>query len=135
MLLQSIRTNVNIVVVYLLQCPCSLQYVGRTLWALQVRINKHIGHIRKGFKGHNLSKHYRLHHNRHPSSLTLVGIERYYLHWRRSHCIRGISPFETHWIYSLKTYYPYRLTKEWDLNSFIINSENKRNACITTLVL
>lgn len=45
-------------VVYLLTCPCGLDYVGRTVRPLQVRLNKHIGNIRRGFKGHPFSRHY-----------------------------------------------------------------------------
>lgn len=39
-------------VVYLLQCPCGLQYVGRTKCPLQVHLNKHINNIQKGFTKH-----------------------------------------------------------------------------------
>lgn len=39
-------------VVYLIQCPCGLQYVGRTKRELRIRLNEHIANIRKGFPNH-----------------------------------------------------------------------------------
>lgn len=45
-------------VVYLLTCPCGFQYNGSTIRLLQVRINEHIGNIKRGFKGHPVSRHY-----------------------------------------------------------------------------
>lgn len=35
-------------IVYCLQCPCGLQYVGRTTRALNIRLNEHISNIMKG---------------------------------------------------------------------------------------
>lgn len=45
-------------VVYLLICPCELQYIGRTVQPPQVILNEHIGNIRRGVKGHSVSGHY-----------------------------------------------------------------------------
>lgn len=53
-------------VVYMLQCPCGLQYVGQTKRPLQVRLNEHITNIKIGFKNHSVSKHYLLTHNKDP---------------------------------------------------------------------
>lgn len=41
-------------VVYLLTCPCGLQYVGRTMRAMNVRIKEHIKNIKKGFPKHTV---------------------------------------------------------------------------------
>lgn len=45
-------------VVYLLICPCGLQYVGRTIQAMNVRVNEHIANIKKCFPKHSVSRHY-----------------------------------------------------------------------------
>lgn len=53
-------------VVYLLQCPCGLQYVGRTKCPLMVRLNEHVTNIHNGFPKHPVSRHYSEVHNRNP---------------------------------------------------------------------
>lgn len=63
-------------VVYLLQCPCGLQYVGKTKRALQMRLNEHINNIIKSFKNHSVWKHYAAVHNRDPSNTLFWGIDR-----------------------------------------------------------
>lgn len=72
-------------VVYLLQCPCGLHYVGRTKQALQVRPNEHINNIRKGFLKHSVSKHYALVHNKVPKNMIFLGIDGYTPSWRGVH--------------------------------------------------
>ncbi|OCT99148.1 hypothetical protein XELAEV_18004940mg [Xenopus laevis] len=39
-------------VIYLLQCPCSLQYIGRTNRNLKTRIGEHMNNIKKGLLTH-----------------------------------------------------------------------------------
>ena len=109
-------------VVYLLQCPCGLQYVGRTKRALSVRLNEHISNILAGYLNHSVSKHYRLVHNRDPSKTIFLGIDRYAPHWRGSALVRSISKSEMQWIHRIKSYTPYGLNIEVDVNAFIDNS-------------
>lgn len=108
-------------VVYLLQCPCGLQYVGRTKRPLQVRLNEHITNIKTGFKNHSVSKHYLLVHNRDPSNTLFLGIDKFKPNWRGSHLVREISKMEMAWIFHLKTYAPYGLNIDTDVNAFINN--------------
>lgn len=44
-------------VIYLLECICGAQYVGRTIQKLHLRINKHRANVRKGFLHHGVSRH------------------------------------------------------------------------------
>lgn len=44
-------------VIYLLECICGAQYVGRTTQKLQTRINKQRAYIRRGFLQHSVSRH------------------------------------------------------------------------------
>ncbi|CAJ0941960.1 unnamed protein product [Ranitomeya imitator] len=44
--------------VYVIECGCGLQYVGRTIQAMHVRMNKHRQNIRNGYLMHSLSKHF-----------------------------------------------------------------------------
>lgn len=69
-------------VTYLLSCPCGPQYVGRTTRALGVRLREHVNRIKKGFKHHSLSNHFRLVHRRDPSGLTFCGMDRIEGNWR-----------------------------------------------------
>lgn len=64
-------------VVYLNQCPCGLQYVGRTKRPLSVRLNEHITNIKSGFLKHSVSKHYILVHNKDRSRTIFMGIDKY----------------------------------------------------------
>lgn len=109
-------------VVYLLQCPCGLQYIGRTKRPLSVRLNEHITNILTGFRNHSVSKHYRLVHNRDPSNTLFLWIDRYKPHWRGSSMVREISRLEMAWIHRVRTYTPHGLNIEVDVNAFIDNS-------------
>lgn len=62
-------------VTYLLSCPCGLQDVGRTTRKLKIRLREHINKIKKGFRHHSLSNHFRIYHNRDPSLLGFSGID------------------------------------------------------------
>lgn len=108
-------------VTYLLSCPCNLQYVGRTTRQLGVRLREHVNRIKKGYKHHGLSNHFRLFHNRDPSLLTFCGIDRVEDHWQGSDLKRAISQNETQWIHRLHTLHPRGLNIELDLNCFLSN--------------
>ena len=109
-------------VIYLIQCPCGLQYIGRTKRALSVRLNEHIAKIRAGFDKHSVSRHFDLKHNRDPSNTLFVGIDKYRPHWRGSNLVREISRQEMAWIHMVKTYTPFGLNIDTDINAFINNS-------------
>ena len=115
-------TCASLAVVYLIQCPCGLQYVGRTKRAFQIRVNEHITNILSGFKKHSVSNHYRLKHNRDPSNTLFLGIDKYKPHWRGGNLVREISQMEMGWIFRLKTYTPFGLYIETDVNAFINNA-------------
>lgn len=102
-------------VVYLIQCPCRLQYIGRTKRALRVRLNEHIANIRKGFHKHLVSRHYDSVHRRDPSDTLFVGIDKYRPHWRGSSLVREISKQEMSWVYRLRTYLSYGLNVDTDI--------------------
>lgn len=109
-------------VVYLLQCPCGLQYVGRTKRPLSVRLNEHVTNILAGFPKHPVSRHYLETHNRDPRKTIFLGIDRYTIPWRGGSLLRGISRLEMAWIYKLRCYTPFGLNVEVDLNAFLDNS-------------
>lgn len=108
-------------VVYLLICTCGLQYVGRTVRAINVRIKVHVANIKKGFPKHSLSKHLEC-HVINPDGTTFIAINRFMPHWRGNFVRHEISRIETGWIYELKCYVPFSLNIDWDVNGFIDNS-------------
>lgn len=95
-------------VTYLLTCPCVLKYVGRTTRPLFRKINEHVNNIKKGCSKHNVSNQFRKKHNRDPSGLKCIGIDRVYRHWRGSHLRKQISQNETWWIHEMGSLWPIR---------------------------
>uniref|UniRef100_A0A8C5WDY6 Reverse transcriptase domain-containing protein n=1 Tax=Leptobrachium leishanense TaxID=445787 RepID=A0A8C5WDY6_9ANUR len=63
-------------VIYLLECPCGLQYVGRTSRALNIRISEHVRNIRNQYEKHSVSQHFKLAHNSCPKDLKFKAIKR-----------------------------------------------------------
>lgn len=106
-------------VVYMLQCECGYQYVGRTSRPLHVRVGEHVNNIKRGLRTHNVSKHFRLFHNRSPAGLKFWGIEKVTKHWRGGNFIRQLSRRESFWVFETKVGVPLGLNVEFDLNCFI----------------
>ena len=108
-------------VVYLLQCECNYQYVGRTIRTAAIRIGEHLTNIHKAFPGHSVSQHFAQCHRKNPKRLKIIVIEKYTPHWRGSNLRRSISRRETFWIYELGCSRPRGLNIEWDINAHINN--------------
>lgn len=108
-------------VTYVLECPCSLQYVGRTTRQLKVRINEHLTNIKKGYPNHSVSRHFKLYHDSDPSLCTFYGIDKISRDWRGTHMKRAISRNETYWLYKLRTMQPHGMNIDLDLNCFLTN--------------
>lgn len=106
-------------VTYVIECPCRLQYVGRTTRPLCVRIREHINNIKKGFPKHNLSKHFDEFHQRDPSGLIFYGIDTIEDHWRGGSKKIQISQNETRWIHRLDSLVPRGLNVDIDLRGLI----------------
>lgn len=104
---------------YILECSCRLQYVGRTTRPLNVRLGEHIRNIKKGFKHHSVSKHFRNTHNRNPQHLKFYVIDKINRNWRNSNLRKEISRNKTYWIFKLNTMKPNGLNVELDINCFI----------------
>lgn len=80
-------------VVYVLDCPCGLQYVGRTTQKLRERVNKPRINIRHKAMHHSVSRHY---HGGDPDLLYVIPLEqvkvtlslytqRAFMKWLRGH--------------------------------------------------
>lgn len=120
--IESFSTCSSTGIVYLLQCPWGLQYIGRTKRSMQVRLGEHITNIKSGFKDHSVSRHYDLHHKRNPANTLFLWISRYNAHWRGGSLVRELSRMEMSWIHRVRCYTPYGLNIDIDVNAFIDNS-------------
>lgn len=109
-------------VVYLLQCPCGKQYVGKTKRAFRVRMGEHFRNIKNGLLSHNVSSHFLTHHNCSPLGISFSIIEVVQKNWRGGNFERFLSKREMYWIYTLKTLVPLGLNVDIDINSFLDNS-------------
>lgn len=106
-------------IVYLITCPCKKQYVGRTIRTFSVRVNEHIASIKKGRNNHSVPRCYLKHHNKNQLGTKFQIIGKCIPHWRGDSCLRGVLHLETFWIYQLKSYLPYGVNIDWDINAFI----------------
>lgn len=109
----------SLYLLYLIICPCDLQYVGCTTRAMNVRINKQADNIRQGFPKHIVSRHYLECHNKDPAGTSFVAINRITPNWRGSFVRREISRLKTRWIHEMKCYAPHGLNVDWDVNCSI----------------
>lgn len=94
-------------------------HIGRTKRLLKIHIAEHIHNIRIGFKDHNLSLHFKLHHNQDPSGLKFWGIDHIKPAWRGSNMVRELSKRETQSIYLTDSLTPRGLNIDLDLSCFI----------------
>lgn len=106
-------------VVYILQCPCNLMYVGCTKRTLKKRISEHLYNKLIGFKYHSVSLHLKQFHNQDSSSLNCWGVDLIHPGWRESNLVCEISKQETRWIFLMNTLTPNGMNVELDVNCFI----------------
>lgn len=106
-------------VIYLLQCPCQKQYVGRTKRLLKTRISEHMENITKGYELHTVSKHFKEHHNSELSLLTFTAFERIKRHWRGGNHIENMSSVESRRIFEFDTMIPMGLNAEMEIFGFL----------------
>ena len=108
-------------VTYVLECPCSLQYVGRTTRKLKTRVNENLANIKKSFPNHSVSRHFASHHDSDPGLCTFYAIDKITRNWRGTHMTRSVSQNEMKWVHRLRTMQPSGLNIELDLNCFLAN--------------
>ena len=106
-------------VVYMLECDCGLQYIGRTSRPLHVRLAEHVNNIKQGKTTHNVSRHFKQFHHKNPKGLRFWGIEKVNRHWRGGNFIRQLSKKESYWIHETHVLIPDGLNVDFDINCFI----------------
>lgn len=104
-------------VVYLLECACSLRYIGSTQLQLRVRIQEHIARIRNQIKEAPVVQHF-LDKGHKADDLRVVVLEvveaHAYVDWGRL-----LLQHEAYWIFQLGTLYPKGLNSELEFGVFL----------------
>ncbi|XP_056376037.1 uncharacterized protein LOC130273370 isoform X1 [Hyla sarda] len=91
-------------VVYLLDCQCGLQYVGRTIRCLRERITKHRNNATNGFLLHSVSRHITEQHGQNFNVISITPIES--ISRDIPHRFNTLRKRENYWIYKLQTLVP-----------------------------
>lgn len=86
---------------------------------MKIRIAEHVANIKIGYKDHNVSLHFKLHHDQDPTGLKFWGIDHIEPVWRVSNIVTELSKRETEWIYSVDTLLSKGLNVDLDINCFI----------------
>ncbi|XP_075709805.1 uncharacterized protein LOC142743193 [Rhinoderma darwinii] len=102
--IKSFLTCVSEYVIYLLQCTCKLQYIGRTTQTLRKRINNHRSNVSRGFAKQSVSRHCLYKHNCNFDCISITPIEQIPADYtNRFLCLKQR---ENYWIYKLCTLHP-----------------------------
>lgn len=91
-------------VIYLLDCVCGKQYIGRTIQKLHLRMNKHRANIKNTFLLQSVSKHAFLCHPdiNYPYTVTPIDHVPFYINSR----FNVLKLREMYWMFRLQTLYP-----------------------------
>lgn len=107
-----IKQNMNCgstYVIYLLECSCKLQYIGRTSQALRARLNNHRHNISRGFQQHSVSRHAAKVHNCKMGDFQITPIEQ--INKDTQNKIHTLNQREMFWIFKLNSMAPIGLNE------------------------
>lgn len=96
-------------VIYILECTCSLQYVGRTKQTLRARLNKHRFNITHSFQQHSVSRHAAQIHECKMDQFCITPIEQ--IDVNTTNRVQKLSQREMYWIFKLNTMIPIGLNE------------------------
>lgn len=112
-----IRTHITCAsnyVIHLLECPCGLQYIGRTTQILRTRINNYKWNVTNGYIKHSVS-HHALHlHNCDFTKFCIIPIAQ--IPTSISGRFQRLRRRENFWIYKLNCLSPDGLNKAIEFN-------------------
>lgn len=96
-------------VVYMLECSCGLQYIGRTIQTLRARINKHRFNVTNVFFLHSVSTHALSKHGWDFNQFTVTPIQEVSASIQNR--TKTLARREMYWIYKWNTLNPYGLNE------------------------
>uniref|UniRef100_A0A8C5W849 Helix-turn-helix domain-containing protein n=1 Tax=Leptobrachium leishanense TaxID=445787 RepID=A0A8C5W849_9ANUR len=106
-------------VIYLLECPCGLQYIGRTKRALNIRISEHVRNIRKLYDNHSVSLHFKLKHGGSPFGLKFMAMKKIYKVDADEDIVSKLGREEMRSIYEMGTMAPNGLNNDFEVVHFL----------------
>ncbi|MEE6513386.1 hypothetical protein FKM82_020972 [Ascaphus truei] len=106
-------------VIYMIECSCKLQYIGKTIRPIRTRIIEHLSGIKRKLTNHSIPNHFTEFHGGEPTCLKYKAIEHVLPHWRGGDRGLELLKRETFWIHRLKTLAPRGLNAEIDLTPFL----------------
>ncbi|XP_063782381.1 uncharacterized protein LOC134932160, partial [Pseudophryne corroboree] len=109
----------SLMVIYLLECPCGLKYVGKTKRVLKLRIQEHARNIKNKITTHAIYRHFHEFHHSNPEDMTFKGIEIVNLGERGGDILNKLSKREMFWIFELKTMAPLGFNEGFEIAPFL----------------
>ncbi len=103
-------------VIYIIICPCSQLYVGKTTRALRTRMIEHTSAIRRQDDTSSISRNFKF-ANHSLSDMKFLGIERILPHRRGGD--RKLLQREAFWIFELKSLFPEGMNEELEFSCFL----------------
>lgn len=105
-------------VIYLLSCPCGLQYIGKTNRQLRVRINEHRSAISRNDPKSPIARHFSTAPHT-TAQLQFIGIDRVTPSRRNRAVESKLLQCEAKWIFYMQTLSPKGLNEDLDLTCFL----------------
>lgn len=93
-------------VVYCLQCPCGLNYIGSTIHPLKIRVLEHLRAIEKNDVQYPVARHFAEIHSSSRNLLQFYGLDTIQAHERGGDRIRQLRRLESRYIIDLQTKTP-----------------------------
>ena len=113
--IKSVITCDSTHVVYMIQCPCGLAYIGKTTRKLKQRISEHKSSIRRNDREYPVAIHFN--DAKHDiSSFRFMGIEQIQMPPRGGDLDLLLKRREAYWIFTLQTLAPKGLNDEFALS-------------------
>ncbi|OCT82942.1 hypothetical protein XELAEV_18025477mg, partial [Xenopus laevis] len=113
-------------VIYCIECPCNLKYVGVTTQMLKHRMQKHCSTIRNADNDikiertlSTVAQHFREFHNSDPKKLSFWAIEQVKLGIRKGNLEQELLKRESQWIFKLNTVSPHGINENNLFTAFL----------------
>ncbi|OCT65911.1 hypothetical protein XELAEV_18042164mg [Xenopus laevis] len=105
-------------VIYVMQCTCGIEYVGKTIREFQQRIMEHVGDVRHK-RNTPIANHINACHNGNTSVMHFIGVEKVSSTTRIGDLNKKQLQKEAEWIYFMGTKSPYGLNEGFTFSPFL----------------
>lgn len=116
--IDSLITCTSTKVIYLLQCPCQMSYVGKTIRSLKTRLSEHKSAIRRGDITSPVARHF-MEKNHTVQELKCIGIEQVHTPRRGGNLDKMLLQREAFWMYHLQSMSPKGMNEDFELTCFL----------------